>query len=244
LPFREDAPRRLGGWSDDDATPLTALARALYEGGVVPVRAIARIAGVSVRTLYHHAHKRGWTMRNAAPVKGGAQQKDRRRAQRNALLPKAPGGLMSRGVLVRGDLSRGDLARHPQKQADAMARAGRAHALAEEVRAEALARRESEIEWRELTAEVRLLAASRGVGARKPRRPRATLSATRYDLSPQEMRAELARRMEAVVAAHRGPAKQGPSATSPSPPPERPSAPARRTEIIIARLQRMRRRPY
>ena len=33
-------------------TPLTAQARALYEDTVVPVREIARLAGVSERTLY------------------------------------------------------------------------------------------------------------------------------------------------------------------------------------------------
>ncbi len=44
-------------------TDLTARARALYEGSAVPVRAIARLAGVSERTLYKYAAKQNWRPR-------------------------------------------------------------------------------------------------------------------------------------------------------------------------------------
>ena len=44
-------------------TPLTAQARALYEDSVVPVREIARLAGVSERTLYKYVQKGGWRRR-------------------------------------------------------------------------------------------------------------------------------------------------------------------------------------
>ena len=37
--------------------------RALYEDLVVPVREIARLAGVTERTIYKYAHKEGWTPR-------------------------------------------------------------------------------------------------------------------------------------------------------------------------------------
>jgi hypothetical protein len=194
LSFIASAQRRLGGWSDGGTTPLTAKARALYEGGVVPVRAIARLCGVSVRTLYHHAHKRGWTMRNAAPVKGGARERDRRRAQRNALLPKAPGGLLSRG------------ARDPQREANAHARARHAQTLADEAYAQAIARRASEAELRVLSALVQALAlldGARKPGRRRSRRPRTLPSARLRDASRQDMLADLARRMDAAVAAQR-----------------------------------------
>jgi hypothetical protein len=42
---------------------LTEQVRALYEGGVVPVREVARIAGVSERTLYKYVQTLGWTPR-------------------------------------------------------------------------------------------------------------------------------------------------------------------------------------
>src|SRR5438552_6040374 len=50
-------------------TPLTAHARALYEGSVTPVREIARLAGVSERTLYKYVQKGGWRRRHACPAR-------------------------------------------------------------------------------------------------------------------------------------------------------------------------------
>lgn len=45
------------------ATALTDRGRALYEAGVVPVRDIARLVGVSERTLYHYVRRGGWRRR-------------------------------------------------------------------------------------------------------------------------------------------------------------------------------------
>jgi len=45
------------------ATPLTAEVQALYEAGVMPVREIARLAGVTECTLYKYVRKGGWTRR-------------------------------------------------------------------------------------------------------------------------------------------------------------------------------------
>ncbi len=42
---------------------LTERVRALYEDSVVPVREIARLAGVTERTIYKCAHREGWTPR-------------------------------------------------------------------------------------------------------------------------------------------------------------------------------------
>jgi hypothetical protein len=194
LPFSAAARRRLGGWNDGAVTPLTAMARALYEGDVVPVREIAKLCGVSVRTLYHHAHTRGWTMPNAAPVKGGARAWARRRAQRNALAPKSPGGLMSRGV------SAGD------RQAAALARTGHAQAQAEQAHAETVALWTSETDLHGLAALVQALALLHG--ARKPRRPRPAARGRRaklaeHDRSRLDMLADLARKMDAAVAGRR-----------------------------------------
>jgi hypothetical protein len=52
---------------------LTARACALYENSAVPVREIARRAGVTERTIYKYAQKGGWKARYAwqfAPIKG------------------------------------------------------------------------------------------------------------------------------------------------------------------------------
>jgi hypothetical protein len=54
------APAKLA--QSDDPT-LTARVRALYEGGVVPVREIASLAGVTERTLYKYVRALGWTPR-------------------------------------------------------------------------------------------------------------------------------------------------------------------------------------
>jgi hypothetical protein len=42
---------------------LTERARALYEDSVVPVRDIARLTGVSERTIYKYAHRQNWKPR-------------------------------------------------------------------------------------------------------------------------------------------------------------------------------------
>jgi hypothetical protein len=51
-------------------TSLTERVRALYEGSVVPVREIARLAGVSERTIYKYVRKGGWRRRHAGPALG------------------------------------------------------------------------------------------------------------------------------------------------------------------------------
>src|SRR5207302_5009590 len=50
-------------------TALTERVRALYEGSVVPVREVARLAGVSERTIYKYVRKGGWRRRHAGPAR-------------------------------------------------------------------------------------------------------------------------------------------------------------------------------
>src|SRR5690349_12096106 len=64
------AERRRSGGRDaargaEQVTELTRQVRALYEDTVVPVAEIARIAGVSERTLYKYAARGGWERRRA-----------------------------------------------------------------------------------------------------------------------------------------------------------------------------------
>lgn len=62
-----------------DVTDLTARVRALYEDSAVPVAEIARLCGVTERTVYKYAAKGGWAKRTRrgedsapqfAPLKG------------------------------------------------------------------------------------------------------------------------------------------------------------------------------
>jgi hypothetical protein len=72
---------------------LTARVRALYENSAVPVREIARLAGVTERTLYKYAQKGGWKARYAWVDRGGVA---RRARAADAVAPKqfAPTNVM------------------------------------------------------------------------------------------------------------------------------------------------------
>jgi hypothetical protein len=151
-------------------TLVTHEARALYEGGVVPVRAIARLCGVSVRTLYHHVHARGWRRRRSSvprDPKKSARQKARYRAA-TALRNASPRGLK---------------ARDPDGQARALGAARRAAELAGEALAKAIARQDAESQTRMLTMMARAMrdiAVAKGVidvrgrqkGTKKESKPR------------------------------------------------------------------------
>ena len=55
-------------------TDITERVRALYEDSVVPVREIARLAGVTERTIYKYARKLGWRPRVTRLVGSGEQR--------------------------------------------------------------------------------------------------------------------------------------------------------------------------
>ena len=62
----------LAGEGEAVDTALMRQAQALYEEGVVPVRDIARLAGVCERTFYRHVKKRGWRRRNVCAARDNA----------------------------------------------------------------------------------------------------------------------------------------------------------------------------
>jgi hypothetical protein len=118
-------------------TPLTQEARALYEAGVVPVLALARLCGVSVAGLYYHVRKQGWRRRRSAVPRDparAARQRQRRLALK-ASRPSTPRGLK---------------ARDPKGQALALAAAERAGALAGAALARAVHRQDAEARARML----------------------------------------------------------------------------------------------
>lgn len=178
--MRADAQRRFNAAADEDAalkdaplrvpyarerppgeaslTPLTHEARALYEGGVVPVREVARLCGVSIRTLYHHVNGKGWKRRRSAVPRDLAksERQKRRYRERMALLPQRPRGLK---------------ARDPEGQGSALAAAERAGALAGAALAKAIARQDAEAQARMLallTRALRDLAIAKGLVEPKP----------------------------------------------------------------------------
>jgi predicted transcriptional regulator len=67
------------------ARDLTAHVRALYEGSAVPVAEIARLVGVTERTIYKYAAKQGWKPRYAWRPGGGRPPKKPQGAGKPAL---------------------------------------------------------------------------------------------------------------------------------------------------------------
>ena len=104
----------------------------------MPVRALARLCGVSLRTLYYHVHKQGWRRRRSDVPRDLAKSERQRRRYRElkALRPAAPRGLK---------------ARDPDGQAQALAALERAAALSGAALSRALARQETEAKARMLS---------------------------------------------------------------------------------------------
>jgi AcrR family transcriptional regulator len=139
-------------------TPLSLRARALYEGGVVPVREVARLCRVSVPGLYYHIRKQGWRRRRPSTPRDPkkAERQRQRRAAAKAALPPRPRGLK---------------ARDPQGEAVAVALCERASELSQAAQSRALARRDAEADVRVLSILARALRELAGVrGAPKARR--------------------------------------------------------------------------
>jgi hypothetical protein len=164
---------------------LTHQARALYEGRVVPVRALAALCGVSLRTLYYHVHKQGWRRRrSSAPRDLAKSERQRERyRQRKAKEPAAPRGLK---------------ARDPDGQALALVGAGRAAALSGAALSWALMRQDAEAQARMLgllTQALRTLAAVEAGGGRKRKRPSARPPAPPRPVGDRPSAREIERRV-------------------------------------------------
>ena len=114
----------------DDLTLFTLRVRALYEDSIVPMREIARLAGVHERTLYKYARKCGWRRRNA---RAGCEKITKHRALR---------GLKSRD---------------PAEAARATAALDRAMALSDQALRRARALREAGVNVRTLAILMRMM---------------------------------------------------------------------------------------
>ncbi len=127
------------------STDLTARARALYEGSAVPVREIARLAGVSERTLYKYVAKHGWRKRYANLPRGEAAAA----ANRGRRVMPAPGFAPAKGA--GGRFIRREDAGVPfaagLKALDPAAQARAAAACDEAERCASVAEAEAELEY-------------------------------------------------------------------------------------------------
>jgi hypothetical protein len=263
-PALEAAPEAASGPAVP--TALTAMACGLYEAGVVPVATIAALCGVSERTLYRHARKGGWRFRyRRAAARAPAPPS----APRPARTPRGAGGRFVAKAQAGAPHRSGLKALDPAGEAQALSACEQARAFADAALARAIARQDADAKVRGLWVLVRAHAAVQGIRKRrtrkprkpeKPPKPRATLYDTADGRSPDELRAELARRIAGLIA-DRQPARvdrdAGPAPFSPvngggdaparppaSPLPNLPSAAERRAEIIVERLRSLRRRPY
>jgi hypothetical protein len=124
--------------SGSGAAELTAKARALYEGSAVPVAEIARLCGVTDRTIYKYAAKQNWKPRyrwnadggrpvafapDVAPAKGAGgrfiRRDDKGKAFAQGLKATDPAG---RAAALADCASAARLARKAQAKAEADAR--------------------------------------------------------------------------------------------------------------------------
>jgi|SRR5581483_9311461 len=125
---------------------LTARVRRLYEQTAVPVAEIARLAGVTERTLYKYARKGGWTPRYAWIDAGGVNRQRRRARAGFAPGQFAPVKGAGGRFIARADkdkpFARGLKAADPagERRAAAQCRAAEALARAAKAKAQAQAR--------------------------------------------------------------------------------------------------------
>jgi len=84
-PPSPDGLRRTSGGGE---SKLLALLRALYEGAAVPVAEIARVAGITERTIYKYAAKGNWQPRYAWTA-DGRRPRGKRRKRGARWLPRA-----------------------------------------------------------------------------------------------------------------------------------------------------------
>src|SRR5690606_16642189 len=115
-----------------DVPSLTVRARALYEDGVVPVREIAQLVGVSERTLYKYAQRGGWRHRHARGEAKAKAKTETETGTRPALARGAGGRFIRRAEAGKPHAS-GLKALDPAGAAAAAARCADAQALARNI---------------------------------------------------------------------------------------------------------------
>jgi predicted transcriptional regulator len=119
------------------AQNLTEKARALYEHSAVPVVEIARLAGVTERTVYKYAAKENWTPRYRWSAAGGRPRGARWRQRPGVAPVKGAGGRFIRRADKGKAFAAGLKAADPRAAAQAGAACGEAERLARAAEEEA-----------------------------------------------------------------------------------------------------------
>ena len=177
LPLSGGGKESVASGGGETTTDLTARARALYEGSAVPVREIARLAGVSERTLYKYVEKHGWKKRYARVPRGLTAAKANRGRGWQATAGFAPvkgaGGRFIRREDIGKPFAAGLKALDPAGHAQAAAACSHAQRRARRAEADAQAERWADENVRAIRAVVRArddLAAHDAARGNKPAR--------------------------------------------------------------------------
>jgi hypothetical protein len=183
-------------------TTLTRHVRALYENSVVPVAEIARLAGVHQRTLYKYVQKGGWRRRHATQdLASAVRKRAQKRKPRACVTGKGAGGRFIRGADAGKPFRRGLKALDPEGEARALRRTRRAATLSDDATSRTRRLREALSDARTLALTmqvVRDIAAIEDAG--KPAVPDAACG---REMSDDDLRRELARRIEAMAEGER-----------------------------------------
>jgi hypothetical protein len=140
------APTKL--MQSGDAT-LTQRVQALYEDSALPVREVARIAGVSERTLYKYVQKGGWRRRNACRGRAAPDGAGVPAGARTDFAPvKGAGGRFIARAQAGLPQASGLQALDPDGARQALARCLRAAVLSQAAQGAAAAERETQAQVR------------------------------------------------------------------------------------------------
>jgi hypothetical protein len=132
-PSPQGGGKQAAAWRGE--SDLTARVRVLYENSAVPVREVARLAGVTERMLYKYAQKGGWKPRYAWIDRGGVRR--RWRAKTTFAPAKGAGGRFMARADKGKPFARGLKATDRQGAARASAACIRAAAIAAQAQADA-----------------------------------------------------------------------------------------------------------
>jgi hypothetical protein len=180
---------------------LTRQVRVLYEQSVVPVAEIARLAGVSPRTLYKYVQEGGWRRRYLHDTATAVAKRAAVRKPRACVTAKGAGGRFIRAEDVGKPFERGLKALDAEGEARARALAGRAAELSDQAVVRTGRLREAFSDARimaRMVSVLRDLTAIEAAGRTAARKARQEEAEAARDL--HEQRLALARKLSAAVA--------------------------------------------
>ena len=163
-PTPDPSPRFADARGGGEENDLTTRVRALYESSAVPVAEIARLVGVSERTIYKYVAKQNWQRRYAGRGEAAGQANRGRRWQRAAGHEpvKGAGGRFIARADADKPIATGLKATDPAGAAQASSACAAASRLSDIAQARALRHKRTEARLRALNALNRALAGYNG----------------------------------------------------------------------------------